>query len=136
MLVFFSTSGHSWRCCKCIVMCSIDISVTCYSCHVVQPTCREKYKTWNYIIERTPANLYDYMSIIVQIFGVHYELGTFKKCISFIINTFCVFHVLVILNCSRRLSLLAVCGGLLLETWVAQALKTLQVCSQDYLSML
>ncbi|XP_016097928.1 protein ARV1 [Sinocyclocheilus grahami] len=42
----------------------------------------------------------------------------------------------VILNCSRRLSLLAVCGGLLLETWVAQALKTLQVCSQDYLSML
>lgn len=42
----------------------------------------------------------------------------------------------VILNCSRRLSLLAVCGGLLLEMWVAQAVKTLQVCSQDYLSML
>ncbi|XP_067239485.1 protein ARV1 isoform X2 [Chanodichthys erythropterus] len=42
----------------------------------------------------------------------------------------------VILNCSRRLSLLAVCGGLLLEMWVAQTLKTLQVCSQDYLSML
>lgn len=42
----------------------------------------------------------------------------------------------VSLNCSRRLSLLAVCGGLLLEMWVAQALKTLQVCSQDYLSML
>ncbi|XP_051954599.1 protein ARV1 isoform X1 [Xyrauchen texanus] len=42
----------------------------------------------------------------------------------------------VILNCRRRLALLAVCGGLLLETCVSQALKTLQVCSQDYLPVL
>ncbi|KAA0708919.1 Protein ARV1 [Triplophysa tibetana] len=39
----------------------------------------------------------------------------------------------VILNCSRRLSLLAVCGGLLLETFVSQVFKTLLVSSQDYL---
>lgn len=59
-----------------------------------------------------------------------------KNPFSFIMDLMCVSHVPVILNCSRRRSLLAVCGGLLLETWVAQALKTLQVCSQDYLSML
>ncbi|XP_010880847.1 protein ARV1 isoform X2 [Esox lucius] len=39
----------------------------------------------------------------------------------------------VILNCSRRLSLLAVCVGLLLETCVAQALRTLPWSIQDIL---
>ncbi|XP_073711757.1 protein ARV1 [Misgurnus anguillicaudatus] len=42
----------------------------------------------------------------------------------------------VILNCSRLLSLLAVCGGLLLETLVSKALNTLQACSQDYMPVL
>lgn len=39
----------------------------------------------------------------------------------------------VILNCSRRLSLMAVCVGLLLETCVAQALQTLPWTIQDIL---
>ncbi|XP_020310635.1 protein ARV1 [Oncorhynchus tshawytscha] len=39
----------------------------------------------------------------------------------------------VILNCSRRLSLMAVCVGLLLETCVAQALQTLPWSIQDIL---
>ncbi|XP_064847069.1 protein ARV1-like [Oncorhynchus masou masou] len=41
----------------------------------------------------------------------------------------------VILSCSRRLSLMAVCVGLLLETCVAQALQTLPWSIQDILPL-
>ncbi|TRY81318.1 hypothetical protein DNTS_005245 [Danionella cerebrum] len=42
----------------------------------------------------------------------------------------------VILNCSWRRCLLAVVGGFLLETWLAQALRTMQLTSDDYLSFI